>query len=52
MPKDFMRCVNNNGKVRTVSGENKLYGLKKGQYVHICFLKGKMFKGEIKTKEK
>ena len=52
MPADFNRCVSNGGRVRTISGPNKLYGLKKGQYVHLCFLKGKSYKGETKTKKK
>lgn len=52
MPKDFERCVKEGGRVRTVSGPNKLFGLKKGEYRHICFLNGKSFLGEIKTKKK
>ena len=52
MPKDFLRCVKMGGKVRTVSGENKLFGLRKGQYVHICSKDGKVYRGEVKTKKK
>jgi len=52
MPKAFENCVSGGGRVRTVTGPNKLLGLKKGQYRHICFLKGKSFLGEVKTKQK
>jgi len=45
MPADFDRCVKNGGRVRTKS-------LKGGKYMHICFLKGKSYAGEVKTKEK
>ena len=45
MPVAFERCVKNGGKVRTV----KLDG---GRYYHICILNKKIYKGEIKHKEK
>jgi len=51
MPEDFERCVKNGGRVRTMSGPNKLFGLKRGEYRHICFLKGKSYLGEIKKKK-
>ena len=51
MPKEFEACVSGGGRVRTVSGSNKMLGVKKGQYRHVCFLKGKSFLGEIKTKK-
>jgi len=51
MPKDFNQCVSNGGRVRTVTGPNKKYGLKKGQYVHVCFDKKGQHKGHIKTKK-
>jgi len=52
MPEEFDRCVKGGGRVRTVSGPNKQFGLGKGQYRHICFLKKESFLGEVKTKEK
>jgi hypothetical protein len=52
MPKEFTECVRNNGKVRTISGPNKDYGLKEGQYRHICVLDGKTALGHVKTKKK
>ncbi len=52
MPADFMKCEKNGGRVRTMSGPNKQYGLKKEEYLHVCFDKEGMHKGEIKTKEK
>jgi len=48
MPVAFEACVAAGGRVRTVKG--KKYGCSKGQYRHVCFLKGKSYLGEIKTK--
>ena len=45
MPKAFENCVKKGGRVRT----KKLSG---GKYMHICFLNGKSYAGEIKKKEK
>ena len=45
MPAGFDRCVKNGGRVRT----KKLSG---GRYMHICFLNGKSYAGEVKTKKK
>lgn len=45
MPAGFDKCVANGGRVRT----KKLSG---GRYMHICFLGGKSFAGEVKKKEK
>jgi len=45
MPAAFLKCVKNGGKVRT----KKLSG---GRYIHICFLNGKSYAGEVKTKGK
>lgn len=50
MPADFEKCVKKGGRVRTVTGPNKQFNLEKNQYCHVCFLKGDMFKGEVKTK--
>ena len=44
MPKAFTDCVKNGGKVRT----KKLSG---GRYIHVCFLNGKSYAGEVRTKE-
>lgn len=51
-PEAFEKCVRQKGRVRTLSGPNKMFGLEKNQYCHICFLKGKSFRGEIRTKKK
>lgn len=45
MPLPFDRCQKAGGKIRT----KKLGG---GKYVHFCILKGKMFRGYVKTKKK
>lgn len=50
MPKAFTDCVANGGRVRTLTG--KKFGLKDGEYRHVCFLKGKSFLGEVKKKGK
>lgn len=42
MPKAFDDCVKNGGKVRT----KKLGGMK---YMHICFINGKSYAGEVKV---
>lgn len=45
MPAGFDKCVKNGGRVRTVSvGKNRFF--------RVCFLNGKSFKGETKTKKK
>ncbi len=44
MPADFLTCVANGGKVRTKK-------LPKGKYIRICYLNGKSFAGEVRTKE-
>lgn len=51
MPESFDRCVENGGRVRTISGPNKKYGLKKGEYRKICFIDNSAFMGH-KTKKK
>jgi len=46
MPKDFMDCVKNGGKVRTKK-------LKNNKYIHICYDKnGNSYSGEVMTKKK
>jgi len=49
MPKAFENCVKSGGRVRTIKGPNKKFGLKKGQYMHICFKGGKMYRGHKKV---
>lgn len=44
MPKEFNACVKNGGRVRTKTLSN-------GRYIHICFLNGKSYAGEVKTKQ-
>lgn len=45
MPKEFDNCVNKGGRVRTKELGNN-------QYMHICFMGGKSYAGEVKTKKK
>ncbi len=44
MPAAFDRCVKKGGRVIT-----KLIGT--DRYIHICYLDGKAFPGEVKTKK-
>lgn len=45
MPKDFDMCVKKGGKVRTKRINGK-------QYMHVCFLNGKSYSGEVKNYKK
>lgn len=45
MPIPFERCIKKGGRVRTKK-------LKGDKYMHICFLGGKSYAGEIKKKKK
>ena len=45
MPKAFLKCVAEGGRVRTKS-------LGKGKYIHICYSGSKSYAGEVKTKKK
>ena len=45
MPAGFDKCRAGGGKIRT----KKLGG---GKYMHICFLNGKSYPGEVKTRKK
>jgi len=51
-PAAFEKCVAAKGRTRTISGPSKQFGLKAGEYVHVCFQGKKMARGEVKTKEK
>jgi len=44
MPAAFEACVRKGGRVRT----KKLSG---GRYMHICFLNGKSYAGEVKKRQ-
>ena len=48
MPIEFENCIKDGGRVRRMSGPSKNDGLKKGEYVNICFLKDQSFRGEVK----
>jgi len=52
MPADFMKCISDGGKIWTVTGPNKKFGLKKNQYRKFCSKGGKTYSGETKTKLK
>ena len=44
MPKGFEMCRKAGGKIRTKQLSN-------GKYMHICFLNGKSYPGEVKAKK-
>lgn len=44
MPADFEACVAGGGRVRTKS-------LSGGRYIRICFIDGKSYAGEVKTRK-
>ncbi|HRF71121.1 MAG TPA: hypothetical protein PKV66_06800 [Candidatus Pelethenecus sp.] len=44
MPAKFDACVSGGGKVRTMK-------MKGNKYRHTCFIDGKMFMGNVKTKK-
>lgn len=52
MPAAFDNCRVRGGRIVTVAGPSKKYGLKAGEYMHICILKGEFNRGEVKQKEK
>ena len=52
MPAAFDACVKGGGRVRTVTGPNRKFGLASGEYVHVCFLNGKMHRGYVKKRGK
>lgn len=45
MPAAFDNCVKNGGRVRTKKVNSK-------QYMHICFLNGKSYAGEVREYKK
>ena len=52
-PAAFEKCVAQKGRVRTITGPSKQFGVPEGSYLHVCFIPGtkKMIRGEVKTKE-
>lgn len=50
MPAGFDNCRAKGGRIVTVTGPDKRYGLKKGEYKHVCILKGEFHQGETKVK--
>ena len=52
MPEAFDACHRAGGRIRTISGPNKQFGVPAGYYLHVCFTrKGKMVRGEMKKKD-
>lgn len=55
MPQKFDQCVADGGKVRTITGPDKKFGLGGNQYRHVCIITRKGKKefnlGEVKTKK-
>lgn len=51
MPESFAQCRTKGGKIKTIKGPNKDYGLLEGQYLHVCILDGKEYLGEKKQKK-
>lgn len=50
MPAGFDRCRAAKGRIVTVTGPSKRYGLKTGEYKHICIKSGEFHQGEVKKK--
>jgi hypothetical protein len=45
MPAAFLAAIAKGAKVRTIS-------LKGGKFIHVAFLNGRSYRGEVKTKKK
>lgn len=52
MPKAFENCVDSGGRVRTMIGPNKRFALSGGEYVKICFLGKRMFRGHVHKRKR
>ncbi len=52
MPADFERCVQDGGKVRTVTGPSKSLGLRENEYVRLCIFKGVVHRGEVRRRQR
>lgn len=50
MPAAFDKAVKAGGRVRTITGPNKQFGLGEGEYMHVVFKDGQMHRGEVKKK--
>ena len=51
MPASFDKCKASGGRVRTISGPNKDYGLKAGEYLHVCAIGNEVHRGYVKNKQ-
>lgn len=51
MPAGFDKCKKDGGRIRTVKGPDKKFGLAKGEYMHVCFLGSQMFRGYKKRND-
>lgn len=53
MPATFDACQAGGGRVRTISGSSKQFGLKAGEFVRVCFPKGggDMVRGEKRRRK-
>jgi hypothetical protein len=52
MPENFDKCVKNGGDVRTVSGPDKHFDLKEGEYRKVCWKNGEAVWGHKERKKK
>jgi len=51
MPEAFEKCRRNGGRIRTISGPNKMFKLEAGEYRHVCWLNNEPYWGEKHTKK-
>lgn len=51
MPEGFDKCRRNGGRIVTVSGPDKHWGLGKDEYMAVCWLNNEPFRGEIHKKK-
>lgn len=52
MPEAFEACREAGGKIRTISGPSKQYGLPADKYIRVCVTPaGKVIRGETHTKD-
>lgn len=51
MPASFDKCKANGGRIRTISGPNKEFGVPAGSYMHICAVGNEVHRGEVKKKK-
>lgn len=52
MPAGFDACRKGGGRIRTMSGPNKKFGLGAGQFMRVCFNDSGMHRGEVRTKQR